>query len=123
MQKQSPETNLSICKDCGIVALKAAFDESLRAVLVDGFLLAVHVEHMVVGKGLVLSQDHLWLPGHHKGADVTALDFLFRQLRTDPGRQKETKTDRFKTRLSWGQKNPPLIFSSRRRGANPLMQS
>lgn len=90
-------TNLSVCKDGGIVALKAAFDKSLGAVVVYGFLLGVHVEDVVVGEGLVLAQDHLWLLGHHKGADVTALDLLFGQLRTDPGRQKEAKTVRFLT--------------------------
>lgn len=90
-------TNLSICKDSGVVALKAAFNEFLSAVGVDGFLLAVHVKDMVVGEGLVLTQEHLWLPGHHIGADVTALDLLFGQLRTDPGRQKQTNTVRFLT--------------------------
>lgn len=90
-------TNLSVCKDSGIVAFKAAFNKSLGAVVVYGFLLGVHVEDVVVGKGLVLAQDHLWLPGHDKGADVTALDLLFGQLRTDPGRQNEAKTVRFLT--------------------------
>lgn len=77
-------TNLSVCKDGGIVALKAAFDQSLGAVLVDGFLLSVYVKDVVVGEGLVLAQDHLGLARHHKGADVAALDLLFGQLRTDP---------------------------------------
>lgn len=77
--------DLSICKDSGVVALKAAFDQSFSAVVVYGFLLGVHVKDIVISKGLVLAQDHLWLPGHHRGADVTALDFLFGQLRTDPG--------------------------------------
>lgn len=84
--KKSLHTNLSICKDGGVVSFKAAFDQSLGAVLVDGFLLRVYVKDMIVGEGLVLAQDHLWLPRHHKGADVAALDLLFGQLRTDPGR-------------------------------------
>lgn len=93
--RKEDETDLSVCKDCGIVALEAAFDKLLSAVVVDGFLLGVHVKDMVVGEGLVFAQDHLRLPGHHKRTDVTALDLLFGQLRTDPGRQKDKKTMRF----------------------------
>lgn len=70
-------TNLSICKDCGIVALQAAFDEALGAVGVDGLLLGVHVEDVVIGEGLVLTQDHLWLAGHDICTDMTALNLLF----------------------------------------------
>ena len=83
------ETNLSVCKDGGVVALKAAFDETLCAVGVDAFLMGVHVHHVVVGEGLVLTQKHLRLAGHHVGTDVAALDLLFGQLRTDPGRQRK----------------------------------
>lgn len=85
------QTDLSVCKNSGIVALEAAFDESLSAVVVYGFLLGVHVEDIVVGEGLILAQDHLRLSGHHKGADVTALDLLFGQLRTDPGRKTQRR--------------------------------
>ena len=88
--------NLSVCKDSGVVALEAAFNEPLCALGVDGLLLGVHVEDVVVGEGLVLAQDHLWLPGHHKRADVAAFDLLSGQLRTDPRGQTETKTERFK---------------------------
>lgn len=83
------QTNLSVCKDGGIVSLKAAFDQPLGAVLVDGFLLSVYVKHVVIGEGLVLAQDHLGLARHHKGADVAALDLLFGQLRTDPAEQRK----------------------------------
>lgn len=84
-------TNLSIRKDCGVVALKATLDEPLRAVGVDCFLLSVHIEDIIKGEGLVLTQDHLGLSWHHIRTDVTAFNPLFGQLRTDPGRQKETK--------------------------------
>lgn len=84
-----PTTNLSVCKDGGVVSLEAAFDQSLGAVLVDGFLLSVYVKDVVVGEGLVLAQDHLGLARHHKGADVAALDLLFGQLRTDPAGQRK----------------------------------
>lgn len=77
-------TNLPVCKDSGVVALEAAFDESLGALVVDGVLLGVHVEDMVVGEGLVLAQHHLWLAGRHKSTDVTSFDLFFGQLRTDP---------------------------------------
>lgn len=63
--------------------------------LVDAFLLSVNVKDVVVGKGLVLAQDHLGLTRHHKGADVAAFDLLFGQLRTDPAKQRRqmTKTE------------------------------
>lgn len=83
------ETNLSICKDGGVVSFKAAFDQPLGAVLVDAFLLGVYVKDVVVGEGLVLAQDHLGLTRHHEGADVAALDLLLGQLRTDPAGEKK----------------------------------
>lgn len=86
-------TNLSVCKDCGIVALKATIDEALGAVSVDGFLLGVHVKDVVIGEGLVLTQEHLWLPGHHVCTDVTALDLLFGQLRTNPCRHTKRQRE------------------------------
>lgn len=79
-------TNLSVSKDCGIVALEAAIDEALCAVGVDGFLLAVHIEDVVISEGFVLTKEHLWLPGHYVRTDVTALNLLFGQLRTNPNR-------------------------------------
>lgn len=79
-------TNLSISKDCGVVALKTSFNEFFCAVGVDGLLLGVHVKDIVVGKGLVLTQDHLGLPRHHIRTDVTALDLLSGQLRANPVR-------------------------------------
>lgn len=90
-------TNLSISKDGGIVALKTAFNEFLCAVGVDGFLLGVHVKDIVVGKGLVLTQDHLRLPRHHIRTNVTTLDLLFGQLRANPVRQKETMKEKLST--------------------------
>lgn len=87
-KKPTLQTNLSICKYGGVVSFKAAFDQPLGAVLVDGFLLSVDVKDVVVGKGLVLAQDHLGLARHHEGADVAALDLLFGQLRTDPAEQR-----------------------------------
>lgn len=87
-KKKTLWTNLPICKYGGIVSFKAAFDQSLSAVLVDGFLLSVYVKDVVVGKGLVLAQDHLGFTGHHEGADVAALDLLFGQLRTDPAEKR-----------------------------------
>lgn len=93
-KNQKNWTNLSICKYGGIVSFKAAFDQSLGAVLVDGFLLSVYVKDVVVGKGLVLAQDHLGLSRHHKGADVAALDLLFSQLRTDPAEQRRQVRNR-----------------------------
>lgn len=82
-------TNLSVCKDGCIVTLKTALDEPLCAVGVDGFLLGVHVEDIVIGEGLILTQDHLRLSRHHICTDVTALNLFFGQLRTDPDRQKK----------------------------------
>lgn len=82
--------HLSVGEDGGVVALEAALDEALSAVGVEGLLLGVHVEHMVVGEGLVFTQHHLGLPGHHVGADVASFDFLLGQLRTDPD-GKETR--------------------------------
>lgn len=83
------DTRLSICEDGGVVALKAAVDQLLGAGRVDGFLMRVHVEQVVVGEGLVLAQDHLGLAWHHVGADVASLDLLLRQLRTDPAQGRE----------------------------------
>ena len=82
--------HLSVCKDGGVVALEAAVDQLLRAGGVDGVLLRVHVEHVVVGKGLVFAQDHLRLSRHHIGTDVTSLYLLSGQLRTNP---KKGNTD------------------------------
>lgn len=84
-------TNLSICKDCGVVALKATLDEPLGAVGVDRLLLGVHIEDIIIGEGLVLAQDHLGFSWHHIRTDVTALNLLFGQLRTNPGRQRGRK--------------------------------
>lgn len=88
---------LTVCEDRGIVALEAAFNELLSAVAVDGILLGVHVKHIVVGEGFVLSQNHLGLSRGHKCANVTSFNLLFCQLRTDPTeavrdsvRQRET---------------------------------
>lgn len=78
------KTRLSVCKDGGVVALEATLNQLLGAGGVDGVLLGVHVEHVVVGKGLVFAQDHLRLPGHHVCTDVTSLDLLPGQLRTNP---------------------------------------
>lgn len=75
---------LTIREDCGIVALKAAFNELFSTVTVDGILLRVHVKYIVVRKGLVLSQNHLGLSRSHKCANVTSFNLLFCQLRTDP---------------------------------------
>lgn len=77
-------TYLPVRKDGGVVTLEAAVDQLLRAGAVDGVLLRVHVEHVVVGKGLVFAQDHLRLSGHHVGADVTSLYLFSGQLRTNP---------------------------------------
>lgn len=87
--RKEDETDLSVCKDCGIVALEAAFDKLLSAVVVDGFLLGVHVKDMVVGEGLVFAQDHLRLPGHHVCTDVTSLYLLSGQLRTNPAENEK----------------------------------
>lgn len=80
---------LSVRKDGGVVALEAALDQLLCAGGVDGVLLRVHVEHVVVGEGLVLAQDHLRLSRHHVGADVTSLYLFSGQLRTNPKDKKK----------------------------------
>lgn len=92
---------LTVREDRGIVALKAAFNELLSAVAVDGILLGIHVKHIVVGEGLVLSQNHLGLSRGHKCTNVTSFNLLFCQLRTDPAetvrdsvRYRETETER-----------------------------
>ena len=85
-------TNLPIREDGGIVALKAALDESLRAVGVDSFLLGVHIKDVVIGEGLIFTQDHLGLPRHHVCTDVTTLNLFFGQLRTNPGRKEDVGT-------------------------------
>lgn len=82
---------LPVCKDGGVVTLEAAVDQLLRAGGVDGVLLGVHVEHVVVCKGLVFSQDDLRLSGHHVGADVTSLYLFSGQLRTDPEENKDSR--------------------------------
>lgn len=79
---------LSVRKDGGVVALEAALDQLLCAGGVDGVLLRVHVEHVVVGEGLVFAQDHLRLSRHHVGADVTSLYLFSGQLRTNPKDKK-----------------------------------
>lgn len=76
--------HLSICKDGGVVALKATLNQLLGAGSVDGILLWVHVEYVVVGEGLVFAQHHLRFPGHHICADVTSLYLFSGQLRTNP---------------------------------------
>lgn len=88
------KTRLSVCEDGGVVALEAALDQLLCAGAVDGVLLGVHVEQVVVGEGLVFAQDHLRLPGHHVGTDVTSLYLLPRQLRTNPTTNKYNKENR-----------------------------
>lgn len=75
---------LTVREDRSIIALEAAFNELLRAVAVDSILLGVHVKHIVIGEGLILSQDHLGLSRGHKCANVASFNLLFRQLRTDP---------------------------------------
>lgn len=77
-------TRLSVCEDGGVVALEATLNQLLGAGGVDGVLLGVHVEQVVVGEGLVFAQDHLRLPGHHVCTDVTSLYLLPGQLRTNP---------------------------------------
>lgn len=89
------KTRLSICKDGGVVAFEAAVDQLLGAGGVDGVLLGVHVEQIVIGEGLVFPQDHLRLPGHHICTDVTSLDFLPGQLRTNPKENTETRDEIF----------------------------
>lgn len=91
-------TDLAIRKDGGVVSLEAAFDQLLSAMAVNGFLLGVHVEHVVVGEGFVFAQDDLWLPGHNERADMASFNLLFGQLRTNPegiktniGIKKQTK--------------------------------
>lgn len=88
--RRSELTNLSICKDGGVVALKAPLNESLSTVGVDSFLLSVHVKNMIKGEGLVLAEDHLRFSGHHICAYVTAFDLFFSQLRTDPTKDRDT---------------------------------
>lgn len=83
------KTCLSVCKDGGVIALEAALDQLLSAGGVDGVLLRVHVEHVVVGEGLVFAQDHLRLPGHHICTDVTSLYLLPGQLRTNPAKNRK----------------------------------
>lgn len=78
------KTRLSVCKDGGVVALEAAVNQLLGAAGVDVVLLRVHVEQVVVGEGLVFAQDHLRLPGHHIGTNVTSFYLLPGQLRTNP---------------------------------------
>lgn len=85
---------LSVCEDGGVVTLEAAVDQLLRAGGVDGVLLRVHVEHVVVGKGLVFAQDHLRLSRHHVGTDVTSLYLFSGQLRTNPKERKKTRYSR-----------------------------
>lgn len=88
-------TDLAVCKDRSVVSFKAALDESLCAVGVDSVLLTVHVKDMVVGEGLVFTQHYLWLTWHHICTNVTPLDLLFGQLRTNPGRHKDAKSEVF----------------------------
>lgn len=76
--------HLSICKDGGVVALKATLNQLLGAGSVDGILLWVHVEYVVVGEGLVFAQHHLRFPRHHICADMTSLYLFSGQLRTNP---------------------------------------
>lgn len=85
----SRNTNLSVGKYSGIITLKASFDEFLSAVGIDGVLRWVHVKHIVIREGLVLSQNHLGFARGHKCADVTSLNLFFCQLRTNPVTQRE----------------------------------
>lgn len=78
------KTRLSICKDGGVVTFETPLDQLLRAGGVDGVLLRVHVEQIVVGEGFVFPQDNLRLPGHHVRTDVTSFYLLPGQLRTNP---------------------------------------
>lgn len=59
---------------------------------VDYLLLDIQVKDKVIRESLVLSQQHLGLSGGYGGADMAALDLLFRHLRTNPAR----KTDMYK---------------------------
>lgn len=83
-------TDLAVRKDGGVVSLEAAFDQLLSTVAVNGFLLGVHVEHVVVGEGFVFAQDDLWLPGHNERADMASFNLLFGQLRTNPEGAEES---------------------------------
>lgn len=75
---------LSIGQHCGIVALKAAFDELAHTGRIDLLLPGVQVKDKVIGEGLVLPQQDLGLPRGDGGTDVTAFNLLLRQLRPDP---------------------------------------
>lgn len=85
------KTRLSVRKDGSVVTFEAAIDQLLCAGGVDGVLLGVHVEHVVVGEGLVFPQDDLRLPGHHIRTDVASLYLLSGQLRTNPGQTEKQK--------------------------------
>lgn len=82
-------SDLSIGEDGSVVSLEASLDEFLSAVCVDGLLLGVHVKHVVIRERLVFTQHHLGLSGHTERTDVTSLDLLPRQLRTNPERERE----------------------------------
>ena len=84
-------THLSIGKYGGIVALEAALDQLLGAVAIDVVLLGVHVEHIVVCEGLILSQHYHGLSRAHERADVTPLNLLSGQLWTNPNREETEK--------------------------------
>lgn len=84
-------TNLSIGKYSGIITLKTSFDEFLSAVGIDGVLRRVHVKHIVVSEGLVLSQNHLGFARGHKCTDVASFNLFFCQLRTNPVTERDMK--------------------------------
>lgn len=83
-------TDLTVCKDCGVVSLETAFNKLLSTVAVNSFLLGVQIKNIVVGERFVFAQNHLRLPRHHKCADVASFNLLFGQLRTNPVSAEET---------------------------------
>ena len=75
---------LPVCEDGGIVAIEGALDETGDACLVDGGLVRVRVEDVVVGEGFVRAEEDLRLARRHLCADPAHVDHLPRHLRTDP---------------------------------------
>lgn len=86
---QAPVSYLTVSEHGGVVALEAALDELVHAVLVDVGLLWVNVEHKVIGEGLVLSQEDLRLSGCDQRAHMAAFYLLFGHLRANPERRQQ----------------------------------
>lgn len=80
----APSAHLAVGEDGGVVAVEAALDEAADAGVVHLALRGAHVEHVVVGEGLVRAQPHLRLVGRDARAHAAHLDQLARDLRTDP---------------------------------------